>query len=368
MFKLTIMKILKHILPIASLLLILSACTKEDNNKTFLCPSLIKSGVVNNPGDLVIEDAKKGENLPVITWSPSQYGFDAAVNYVVELGIKGTNFNPSKVIGSVSQPKLVLKGSELQSAMDGLKAVLGTKQEVELRVKSSIVDQISPLVSKAVAFFVTTYLPAEKEYNKVWIVGDYCGWNHGKSQFLYDIAGDKKYYEGWVMFNDKAQNGFKITYTGGWNGDDIGTNATAVVNNKIKVEPGGNITLFSGKIMYLKLDNTVQSNRTLERVKTISRIGLIGSATPNGWNSPDTELVFNENTRCFETVVTLSAGEIKFRADNDWGLNWGKFDTSAGKNPNQLNPGGGNIAVEAGTYKVSFNLNKVDPTYSLVKQ
>ncbi|MFA6334243.1 MAG: SusE domain-containing protein [Bacteroidales bacterium] len=362
------MRILKYILPIISLLFILPSCTKEDSNKTYLYPDIIKSGVVQIPEAIIIEDAKKGENLPEITWSPSEYGFDAAVTYVVELALKGTNFNPFKVIGSVSKPKLVLKGSELQSAMDGLKAVLGTKQEVELRVKSSIVDQYDPIVSNVVSFFVTTYIPAEKEYNKVWIVGDYCGWNHSQSQFLYDIAGDKKYYEGWIMFNDKAQNGFKITYTGGWNGDDIGTNATSVVNNKIKVEPGGNITLFNGKIMYLKLDNIDQSNRTLESVKTISRIGLIGDATPNGWNSPDTELTFNENTRCFEAVVTLSNGEVKFRADNDWGLNWGKFDTSAGKNPNQLNPGGGNIAVTAGTYKVVFNLNKVDPTYSLVQQ
>jgi len=44
----------------------------------------------------------------------------------------------------------------------------------------------------------------------------------------------------------------------------------------------------------------------------------------------------------------------------------GKFDVSAGKNPDQLNPGGGNIAVTAGTYKVVFTLNKVDPTYELI--
>jgi len=363
------MRIFKYTLPLVSLLFLFNSCTKDDSNLTYYCQDVVKYGVVTTPPAIVIEDAKKGLDLPAITWTPSNYGFDAAVTYVVEMGIKGTNFNPLKVIGSVSTPKLIMKGSELQTIMDGFKVVLGSTQQVELRVKSSIVDQINPIISNVVTFNVTTYIPAEKEYNKVWIVGDYCGWNHGNSQFLYDIAGDKKYYEGWVMFSDKAQNGFKITYTGGWNGDDIGTNASAVVNNKIKVEPGGNISLFSGKIMYLKLDNTVQSNRTLERVRTISRIGLIGNATPNGWNTPDTELIFNETIRCFEAIVTLTDGEIKFRVDNDWGTSWGKFDASAAKNPNQLTPNNGiNIAVTAGKYKVRFYLNKVDPTYELIAQ
>jgi len=170
------------------------------------------------------------------------------------------------------------------------------------------------------------------------------------------------------MFSGKAQNGFKITYTDGWHGNDIGTNAAAIVNNKIKVEPGGNIGLFNGVIMYLKLDNRDQNNRTLERVRTLSRIGLIGSGTPNDWNTPDTELIFNQTTRLFEATVTLKDGEVKFRADNDWALSWGLFDTSANKNKNQLTPNNGkNIPVTAGNYKVTFNINKVDPTFELIK-
>lgn len=362
------MKAIKYTLSVLALFILFTSCTKDNSNFTYFNPQDMVKAKINKPADVVLEDEKKGDNLPAITWTPAQYGFDAAVNYVIEMSLKGKNFNPVKVIGSVSSASLVLKGSDMQAAMDNLGAVLGTKQEVELRVKAIVSDQIPVQISDVISFFVTTFMPKEKEYNKVWIVGDYCGWNHSRSQFLYDIAGNKEYFEGWVMFNGKAQNGFKITYTDGWHGNDIGTNAGSVVNNKIKVEPGGNISLFTGVIMYLKLDNRDQNNRTLERVKSISRIGLIGSATPNGWNSPDTELIFNETTRLFEATVTLTDGEIKFRADNDWGTNWGIYKPAAGKNPNQLTNGGDNIPVTAGNYKVTFNINKVDPTFELIKQ
>lgn len=359
------MKIIKYTFSILAVMLLMASCTKDESLNVVFNPADAVSGVLSTPAAIVLTDASKGNDLPAFTWSPSSFGFDAAINYTIEIGLDGDNFSKLRVIGSVSTNRLVVKQLELQSALEKLGVVLGTTASIQMRVKSQIVDQISPIVSNSVKFNVTTFKPAEKEYPKVWIVGSYCDWNHSKSQFLYDINEDGDFFEGWVAFNGKAQDGFKITYTGGWNGDDIGTNDAAVVNNKIKVEPGGNITVFDGLIMYLKLDNRDQNNRTLERVKTISRIGLVGSATPSGWGSPDVELLFNTSTNKFEATVTLTEGEVKFRADDDWGLNWGTYKSDEGMNPDQLKQGGENIPVVAGTYKVVFNLNKVVPTFEI---
>ena len=360
------MKILKYTLSILLVLAAFVSCTKDETRIVF-DPANVVASTITVPQAIVLNETTKGENLPAFTWTAAQFGYDAAVTYVVELGLQGTNFSKVRVLGSVNTNRLIIKQSDLQAALDFLGAPLGQQQAVEMRVKASIVDQIAPTVSQVINFNVTTYMPAEKEYAKVWLVGDYCGWNHGNSQFLYDIAGDGKYFEGWVMFDGKAQNGFKITYTGGWNGDDIGTNATAVVNNKIKVEPGGNIGLFNGILMYLKLDNRDQSNRTLELINSLTRIGIVGSATPNQWGSPDVEMTFNPATRVFEKKnVTLAAGEIKFRANDTWDISWGTYDASAGKNPNQLTTANGkNITVAAGTYDITLNLNKVDPTFEV---
>ena len=51
--------------------------------------------------------------------------------------------------------------------------------------------------------------------------------------------------------------------------------------------------------------------------------GLVGSATPNQWNGPDLMLRYNSYQDDWRTVVTLGEGEVKFRFNNDWGLNYG---------------------------------------------
>ena len=83
-------------------------------------------------------------------------------------------------------------------------------------------------------------------------------------------------------------------------------------------------------------------------VTTITRIGIIGDATPGGWDS-DTQLTYNSATGAWEGVVTLTAGTIKFRANNGWDINWGGA-------LNNLVENGENITVTAGTYKVSLKL------------
>lgn len=368
------MKLIKYTLAITLVALTALSCVKNET-KVIYDESNAVSGVINTPSAIVLEDATKGSNLPAFTWTKSTFGFDAAVNYVVEICLSGNNFQKVKVLGTVNTNSLVIKQSDLQTAMTYLEAPLGELRAVQMRVKSSISSTFTPIVSAVSTFNVTTYRPAEPEYPKVWIVGDYCGWNHANSQFLYDATSSGEFFEGWVTFvSDYAtqagvpQNGFKITYTGGWNGDDVGSNDTEVVNNKINIHPGSDIKLFTGKILKLKLDNRNQNARTLEKVASLNRIGVVGSATPSGWGSPDVEMKFNPTTREFQALnVTLTTGEIKFRADDDWALSWGTFASSANKNPDQLtSANGNNIAVNAGTYNIYFNLNKVDPTYRIV--
>lgn len=81
-----------------------------------------------------------------------------------------------------------------------------------------------------------------------------------------------------------------------------------------------------------------------------SEWGVVGSATPNGWNGPDIKM-WNSTDGNLVAYATLSAGEIKFRKNNDWGVNLG------GSN-GILSSGGSNIAVTAGTYKITINVSK----------
>lgn len=79
-------------------------------------------------------------------------------------------------------------------------------------------------------------------------------------------------------------------------------------------------------------------------------LGLIGGATPTGWDS-DTDFTYNATDKCYEiSSITLTNGEIKVRANDAWEHDWG--GTLA-----NMTYKGGNITVTAGTYKVQFFLN-----------
>ena len=81
-----------------------------------------------------------------------------------------------------------------------------------------------------------------------------------------------------------------------------------------------------------------------------SEWGVVGSATPNGWNGPDIKM-WNSTDGNLVAYATLSAGDIKFRKNNDWGVNLGGSNGT-------LSSGGSNIAVTAGTYKITINVSK----------
>ena len=81
-----------------------------------------------------------------------------------------------------------------------------------------------------------------------------------------------------------------------------------------------------------------------------SEWGVVGSATPNGWNGPDIKM-WNSTDGNLVAYATLSAGEIKFRKNNDWGVNLGGSNGT-------LSSGGADIAVAAGTYKITINVSK----------
>ena len=126
---------------------------------------------------------------------------------------------------------------------------------------------------------------------------------------------------------------------GGWGG----LRTTKNLVNKFPVE----------EIEYPNPDDLNQS-----LVGSLSDWGLVGSATVNGWDGPDMEM-YETGENLYELYASLTANELKFRFNEDWGVNYGDNDTD-----NSLEPGGANIPVSVeGVYHVILNLDT--NTYSL---
>ncbi|MBS0010482.1 MAG: SusE domain-containing protein [Bacteroidales bacterium] len=79
-------------------------------------------------------------------------------------------------------------------------------------------------------------------------------------------------------------------------------------------------------------------------------IGLIGSATPNGWDSPDQKMDYDQASGTWSITVDLVVGEIKFRLNDGWAWN-------LGGTPDNLYHDGPNLQISsAGNYTISLTI------------
>ena len=116
-----------------------------------------------------------------------------------------------------------------------------------------------------------------------------------------------------------------------------------VDGNKITDAGGPNMPGVAAGFYMIKVDLGEMTFET-----TPFTVSIIGSA--NGAWDTDTDLTYNAEEGCFEVTTTLNDGEFKFRANHDWGTNWGG-------EPDSLSQDGPNIGVTAGTYLIKFYLD-----------
>jgi CubicO group peptidase (beta-lactamase class C family) len=110
-----------------------------------------------------------------------------------------------------------------------------------------------------------------------------------------------------------------------------------------------------------------QGSREMIANRIESSWGLIGDATPKGWGDtvPDIRLVEDKERKGLWVVknIALKKGEVKFRLDNDWNMNYG--DDEGDK---MLDIHGANIKIEAGVYDIVLDLTDEGmPRYSVSK-
>ncbi len=165
-------------------------------------------------------------------------------------------------------------------------------------------------------------------------------WTPDKSPFIRSRAAAPDHLEGYI-FMANPTNMFKITANPNWNGPNYGTGGPGLLDPN-----GGDISLPMG---YYKFNvNAI----TLAYTAVNTNWGVVGSATPGGWNT-DTPLEYYPANRVWMGGANLSVGEFKFRANNDWGLNYG---STAGNHT--LDANGSNITIAtAGTYFFTLDLS-----------
>lgn len=172
----------------------------------------------------------------------------------------------------------------------------------------------------------------------LYMAGDANGW--ATNDYL--TGDDGVHYTGYMYLN---QNGFKFCTEPEWKGTNYGANFDTA-------QDAANITMTEAA-GYYKVEVDLESKSYV--LTPIESIGVIGSASPNGWDSevPMTYVPYNTETKepgYWEVKdITLTDGVIKFRGNNDWdcGINWGGTADA-------LTIGGPDMAVTAGSYDIKL--------------
>lgn len=364
------MKTLKLIFITLGFALLFVACESEERGPVvgvFTPPSISSPA---GGGSFVFTDSTENEVMTTFTWTAADFGFQAATIYNVMVDFANNNFAAPFTIGNTTGLELeVLKG-DVNNKLMTAGAIGGRATDFEVRVRATIHKDVDTLFSTGITLTIT---PFEKIiiYPSLYVPGSYQdNWNPAWGEWdvtnentkVYSVKDDGK-YEGYLYFPE-AETYYKFTKVPAWEQlNTIGdVDAGGQSGTLLLGDWGNNIKVTTGPGYYLvKADLNAKTYSN-----TLTDWGLIGSATPGGWDS-DQNMTYDPLNDVWTITLNLTAGtdanKIKFRANDAWDIDLGDDKADL-----KLEYGGPDITVpEAGNYTVTLNLSEAIYRYTLVK-
>jgi hypothetical protein len=216
------------------------------------------------------------------------------------------------------------------------------------RTTSALVDKFFP-AGKGMPWSSKRPPRNPKSYTLLYVPGSYQGWDPTNTNtVLASVANDGK-FEGYLNFPD-ANTEFKFCQNPNWdvNWGDTGADLT--------LDPGGD-NIKAADPGYYKINVDLNA---LTYTITKTTWGVIGDATPGGWTT-DTPMTYDATEGVWKVTLDLTANGLKFRANNDWPINYGDDGANG-----VLDAGGANIAIPAaGLYEIKMKLGAPDYTYTI---
>lgn len=356
-------KIIKGGLSILAAGLLAVGCVDQRDTLVYFDPANTKAPVLTAPSSTTL--SIDGPDL-ALEFEDADYGLKCAVRYTLYASTT-ESFEDSEVIAATfGKGSASMNQKNLNSFILNLGAAPEEEFDLYFRLQAEMSnDQNTPvagteLLSNVVkgTFIPFNMLVSDKDtYKFIYVIGDYCNWKHTDPglQFLFNYSKDGNTYTGVVDFGSKAANGFKLTGGPDWDNGNWGTDTKAAAPSSealtvslINDGGSGNIACYSNRFYLFSFD---KSSLTLTKTLGFNQMGLIGVA--GDWDN-DIVMEFNPGyNRFFADVEVSDATEFKFRLDAGWDTNWGD-------NGNGLEKGGNNIPLAAGSYRIYFDLNKLE--------
>ncbi|MEO5892497.1 MAG: SusE domain-containing protein [Ferruginibacter sp.] len=364
-------KIIHHLIRLALLLVILASCKKEGYQIFVKEASSPANALTASSTNIILSKATENTNAVTFSWNAADFNKESIVSYTLQLALaadtSGTNawknakvFNAGNNLLSYS---FITK--DLNSLLTNMALPAGIAAKIAVRLKSDVnqyngsVSAVSSAYSGSVVLDITPYSLS------LYIPGAYQGWNPSAAPLLNPADGRPGLYEAYVYMPDKGLQYFKYTNAPDWDHTNYGDGGNGSFSTD--GQAGGLNVPDSG---YYELTADMNTNKW---TATRTSWGIIGDATPGGWDN-DTQLAYDVANQVWKVTANMKHnGSFKFRANKEWVIDFG-IDNN-GNLVYADNPFFGyaanldNLSVaEDGNYTITLDLHISGKySYSLVK-
>ncbi|HEY3370099.1 MAG TPA: SusE domain-containing protein [Prolixibacteraceae bacterium] len=287
-------------------------------------------------GPLTLLVANATTKAVTFNWNATEFG-NVPLNYTIQIDKAGGNFATPLVLPFGTAMTGDITVNDLNNAAINAGIAPATSGDLAIRVVAGQGTALAkPVYSNVATLKVTPYLATMTWY----IPGDYVAasypgstfadWAPDKSPQVASLSSAPTKLEGYVYMKN-ASNAWKFASKPNWDGPNYGDGGAGKLDAN-----GGNISSPAG---YYKLTADATA-LTYTAVATVW--GVIGSAAPGDWTD-ETALTYDAALRTWTGGMHMKVGEFKFRANHDWGFNYGLF--TKGATDGKLNAGGENIAL-----------------------
>ncbi len=347
-------KIYQFLAALVMMALVVTSCeddkvlpTLSSDSSTYGAP-VMENPATKDPIELLPENA--GDLFESFKWSKADYGIQVPVGYILEMD-SSNSFSAPVELSKTNTLSADITVEDFNDAVLSLGLQAFSESTVVLRtlavVNGGEVDTISsPVITRT----ITSYQLSEcGDFCTIGLIGSATagGWDVDTDMRLNDPEKiDKSTWALTTYLIGGSQVKFRAgdNWDANWGSSDFPAGTGTQNGPDITVPTSGYYSIVfndqSGEYTFTALAGTEYGT-----------IGVIGDATPGGWDS-DTDLTQDPgDPHIWTGEVTFADGEAKFRANDAWDANWG-----AATYPSGYGIGNGpNIPVKAGTYFVWFH-------------
>ena len=236
-------------------LVVFASCSDDrDDNPTIVSPTTFH---VNTPAlaDQYLDLAKS--DIIELTCSQPDYGFPANTQYTVQVSLDENMANYKEVEQTFKGAKLEVNAALLASTLTTCAVEQGKTEAdfpmdipVYLRVRAVMTtvngtpiegtEIVSQNIVKLSRVHLLFSLPPVNIPSNLYLVGDFCGWDWGKSLSMVPVYGTDNMFWHMVYISDQ---GIKFNQERSWDGGEIGFAGITVAGDLASeiVDGGGNI-------------------------------------------------------------------------------------------------------------------------------